>query len=134
MNYWLVKSEPDVYHYDTLVKDKKAVWDGVRNFAARLHLKAMKKGDLVLYYHSGGDKAVVGIAKVVKEWYPEPGEPDWAVVELTPEKKLKRPVTLAEVKADKRLSEMKLVKLARLSVQPVLSAEFDLIIEKSEAK
>jgi predicted RNA-binding protein with PUA-like domain len=134
MNYWLVKSEPDVYHYDTLVKDKKTVWDGVRNFAARLHLKAMKKGDLVLYYHSGDDKAVVGVAKVIKEWYPEPGEPDWAVVELAPDRKLKKPVTLAQVKADKNLREMKLVKIARLSVQPVTTSEFDLIMTKSEEK
>lgn len=134
MNYWLVKSEPEVYHYDTLAKDKKVVWDGVRNFAARLHLKAMKKGDLVLFYHSTGEKAVVGIAKVTKEWYPEPGEPDWAVVDLSPERKLKNPVPLASVKADKRLSEMKLVKLARLSVQPVSAAEFDIILEKSEVK
>jgi predicted RNA-binding protein with PUA-like domain len=132
MNYWLVKSEPDVYHYDTLVKDKKAVWDGVRNFAARLHLKAMKEGDLVLYYHSGDVKAVVGLAKVVKEWYPEPGDTEWAVVELVPERKLKNPVTLAQVKADKMLAEMKLVKLARLSVQPVLAAEFDHVVAKSE--
>lgn len=134
MNYWLVKSEPDVYHYDTLVKDKKAVWDGVRNFAARLHLKAMKKGDLVLFYHSTGEKAVVGVAKIVKEWYPEPGEPEWAVVELAPERKLKKSVTLAQVKAEKRLAEMKLVKLARLSVQPVTSAEFDLVLAMSEEK
>lgn len=134
MNYWLVKSEPDVYHFDTLVKDKKTVWDGVRNFAARLHLKAMKKGDIVLFYHSTGEKAVVGIAKVIKEWYPEPGEPDWAVVELAPERKLKKPVTLTQVKADKRLNEMKLVKLSRLSVQPVTPAEFDMILAKSEEK
>jgi predicted RNA-binding protein with PUA-like domain len=117
-----------------LVKDKKTVWDGVRNFAARLHLKAMKKGDLVLYYHSGDDKAVVGVAKVIKEWYPEPGEPDWAAVELAADRKLKKPVTLAQVKADKNLREMKLVKIARLSVQPVTASEFDLIIAKSEEK
>jgi predicted RNA-binding protein with PUA-like domain len=134
MNYWLVKSEPDVYHFDTLLKDKKVVWDGVRNFAARLHLKAMKKGDLVLFYHSTGEKAVVGTAKVSKEWYPEPGEPDWAVVEITPEKKLKNTVTLAAVKADTRLREMKLVTLARLSVQPVTEGEFGIVLEKSEKK
>jgi predicted RNA-binding protein with PUA-like domain len=134
MNYWLVKSEPDVYHYDTLAKDKKTVWDGVRNFAARLHLKAMKKNDLVLYYHSGDEKSVVGIAKVIREWYPEPGEPDWAVVDLAPEKKLKVPVSLAQIKADKKLKEMKLVKIARLSVQPVTAAEFDQVIAMSEGK
>jgi predicted RNA-binding protein with PUA-like domain len=132
MNYWLVKSEPEVYHYDTLVKDKKAVWDGVRNFAARLHIKAMLKGDLVLYYHSGDEKAVVGVAKVIKEWYPEPGDTEWAVVDLAPEKKLKMPVTLKQVKAHKALAEMKLVKIARLSVQPVLKAEFDCILALSE--
>ena len=89
---------------------------------------------MVLFYHSGDEKAVVGVAKVLKEWYPEPGDTDWAVVELAPERKLTNPVTLAQVKADKKLTEMKLVKLARLSVQPVLAPEFDVILAKSEGK
>jgi predicted RNA-binding protein with PUA-like domain len=132
MNYWLVKSEPAVYHYDTLAKDKHVVWDGVRNYAARLNLKAMKKNDQILFYHSTGEKAVVGIAKVTKEWYPEPGEPQWAVVNLAPIQKLKKPVSLAQVKVDSRLSEMKLIKLSRLSVQPVREFEYNIILEKSE--
>ncbi|MCE2732267.1 MAG: EVE domain-containing protein [Cyclobacteriaceae bacterium] len=133
MNYWLVKSEPDVYHFETLLKEKETMWDGVRNNAARLHLKAMKKGDLVLYYHSGDEKQVVGIAKVTKEWYPEPNAPEWAVVTLVPQKKLKKTVTLKSIKANKKLAEMKLIKISRLSVVPVTSFEFDEIINMSES-
>ncbi|MCU0383229.1 MAG: EVE domain-containing protein [Cyclobacteriaceae bacterium] len=133
MNYWLVKSEPDVYHFETLLKEKTTIWDGVRNNAARLHLKAMQKGDLVLYYHSGDEKQVVGIAKVAKPWYPEPKAPEWAVVDLTPQKKLKNPVTLKAIKANKELADMKLVKISRLSVVPVTEAEFNQIISMSEA-
>jgi predicted RNA-binding protein with PUA-like domain len=133
MNYWLVKSEPDVYHFETLLKEKTTMWDGVRNNAARLHLKAMKKGDLVLYYHSGDEKQVVGIAKVAKPWYPEPNAPEWAVVDLTPHKKLKTTVTLKAIKANKELAEMKLVKISRLSVVPVTEAEFNEILSMSEA-
>lgn len=132
MGYWLVKTEAGTYSWDDLVKDKKTVWDGVRNFQARRHLKNMKKGDTVFIYHTGDEKAVVGIAKVTKENYPDPKDKAWAVVELSPDKKLKRPVTLAEIKGTKKLSQMVLVRAARLSVQPVEAEEFDLIVEMSK--
>jgi predicted RNA-binding protein with PUA-like domain len=134
MNYWLVKSEPSVYSFDDLVRDKKTGWDGVRNYAARLNLKAMKKGDLAFVYHSMEDKAVVGIARITKEAYPDPKDENWVAVELAPDKKLKKPVTLAQIKADKRLKDMALVKLSRLSVQPVKREEFDIVIALSEEK
>ena len=132
MNYWLLKTEPGTYSWDDLVRDKKATWDGVRNFQARNNIKAMKKGDLVFIYHSGDDKAVIGTGKITKEHYPDPKDTDWAVVDLAPEKKLKKAVTLAQIKADKRLSSMVLVKVSRLSVQPVKKEEFDLILGLSE--
>lgn len=134
MNYWLVKSEPDTYSWDDLVKDKKTVWDGVRNFQARNNLKSMKKGDSVLFYHSNDGKEIVGIGKVAKEGYPEPKDNDWIAVDLVPDKKLKNPVTLAQIKTDKRLSDMVLVKASRLSVQPVKAEEFDIILALSEKK
>jgi predicted RNA-binding protein with PUA-like domain len=134
MNYWLMKSEPSVYSWDDLNRDKKATWDGVRNFQARNNLKAMKKGDLVFIYHSNEGKEIVGIAKITKEGYPDPKDKDWIVVDITPEKKLKSPITLAQVKADKRLANMALVKAMRLSVQPVKSEEWDLVIALSEGK
>jgi len=134
MNYWLMKSEPDVYSWDDLVRDKKATWDGVRNYQARNNLKAMKKGDLVLIYHSNTGKEIVGIAKIVKENFPDPKDADWVVVDIAPERKLKLPITLAQVKTDKRLAEMALVKAMRLSVQPVRKEEFDLVITLSEGK
>jgi predicted RNA-binding protein with PUA-like domain len=134
MNYWLMKTEPSTFSWGDLVRDKKTGWDGVRNFQARNNLKAMKKGDLAFIYHSMDDKAVVGIAKITKENYPDPKDKDWVAVEISPEKKLKRPVTLAEVKADKRLVDMVLVKSSRLSVQPVTAAEFDMIVGLSEKK
>ena len=134
MNYWLVKSEPGTFSWDDLVRDKKTVWDGVRNFQARNNLKNMKKGDLAFFYHSGEDKAIVGIGKIIKEGYPEPNDNDWVAVDIAPDKKLKNPVTLAQIKADKRLASMVLVKASRLSVQPVKAEEFDLIIALSETK
>ena len=134
MNYWLVKSEPGTFSWDDLVRDKKTVWDGVRNFQARNNLKNMKKGDLTFFYHSGEDKAIVGIGKIIKEGYPEPKDNDWVAVDIAPDKKLKKPVTLAQIKADKRLASMVLVKASRLSIQPVKAEEFDLIIALSETK
>ena len=134
MNYWLVKQEPDSYSFDDFVADKRAAWTGVRNYQARNNLRAMKKGDTALYYHSNVGKAVVGIAKVAKEAYPDPTakEGDWVAVDLVPEKALKRPVTLDEIKTHKALAEMVLVKNSRLSVQPVTKAEFDKIIAISK--
>ena len=132
MNYWLMKSEPSTYSWADLEKDKKATWDGVRNFQARNNLKAMKKDDLAFIYHSNEDKAIIGIAKIFKENYPDPAEKDWVVVDIAPVKKLKAPVSLAQIKADKRLSDMVLVRASRLSVQPVKKEEFELVIKLSE--
>jgi predicted RNA-binding protein with PUA-like domain len=134
MNYWLVKSEPGTFSWDDLVRDKKTVWDGVRNFQARNNLKNMKKGDLAFFYHSGEDKAIVGIGKIVQEGYPEPNDNNWIAVDIASDKKLKNPVTLAQIKADKRLANMVLVRASRLSVQPVKADEFDLIMALSENK
>lgn len=132
MNYWLMKTEPGTYSWDDLKKDKKTTWDGVRNFQARSHLKAMKTGDQVFFYHTGDEKAVIGIANVVKEAFPDPTDKEWIVVDIAPEKKLKNPVTLAQIKADKRFSNMVLVRASRLSVQPVKKEEFDMIVAMSE--
>jgi predicted RNA-binding protein with PUA-like domain len=132
MNYWLVKSEPDVYSWEDLVKEKKATWDGVRNFQARNNLKAMKKGDLAFFYYSNEGKAIVGIAEVSREAFPDPKDANWVAVELKPKTKLKNPVALTAIKADKRLAAMVLVNNARLSVQPVKVEEFDYVIALSE--
>lgn len=134
MNYWLLKTEPDTFSWDDLVRDKKTGWDGVRNFQARSHLKAMKKGDVAFVYHTGDEKSVVGIAKVTKENYPDPKDNEWVAIEIAPVNKLKNPVALAQIKADKRLSNMVLVRASRLSVQPVKKEEFDMIIALSEGK
>lgn len=134
MQYWLIKSEPTTYSWDDFVALGRDHWDGVRNFKARNNIKAMKVGDLCLFYHSVNEKSVVGIAEVVREYYPDPTTDDhrWYVMDVVPVRKLKRPVTLAEVKADERLSNMVLVTHSRLSVQPVRKEEFDLIIALSE--
>lgn len=131
MNYWLLKTEPETYSWEDLVRDKKGVWDGVRNFQARKNLNAMTKGDCALIYHTGDVKAIVGIATVMKGPYPEPKSPDWVAVDLAPDKPLKNPVTLARVKQDKNLQKMVLAKAARLSVQPVTQEEFKRILELS---
>lgn len=133
MNYWLVKQEPESYSWEAFVKDGKTSWTGVRNFAARNHLRAMKKDDVVLYYHSGEDREIVGQARVAKEAYPDPTatEGDWSCVDLAAVKPLKQPVGLATIKGDKILKEMKLVKIGRLSVSPVTRQEFDRIMELS---
>jgi len=136
MNYWLVKSEPFKYSWEKFLKDKKAVWDGVRNYAARNNMRAMKKGDLVFFYHSNEGLNIVGIAKVVKEAYQDPTTDDtaWSVVEIAPFKTLKRPVSLAEIKADKQLDGIQLVRLSRLSVAAIKVEEFDRILALSETK
>jgi len=136
MSFWLIKSEPFKYSWDQFVKDKQTFWDGVRNYQARNNLRAMKKGDLALWYHSNEGLEIVGIAKVVTEAYQDPTteETAWVVVDFIPVKKLKKPVSLATVKADKRLANMALVKAQRLSVQPVTDAEWDIIMELSETK
>jgi predicted RNA-binding protein with PUA-like domain len=136
MSAWLLKSEPDVYSFDDLVRDKKTVWEGVRNFAARNNLRAMKKGDLCLYYHSGDEKQVVGIAKVTKTAFPDPSakEGDWSAVEIAPVKALRAPVTLAAIKANAKLAGFALVKQGRLSVVPVSDKELAEISKLAGAK
>ncbi len=136
MKHWLVKSEPFKYSWEQFEKDKKTVWDGVRNYAARNNMRDMKKGDLVFFYHRNEGKEIVGMAKVVKEAYQDPTTEDtnWVVVEISPFKKLKKSVTLEQIKAEKRLSNMQLVKLSRLSVGAVTQAEFDVVLELSEQK
>jgi predicted RNA-binding protein with PUA-like domain len=131
MAYWLVKSEPSTYSWEQLEKDKQTVWDGVRNYAARIHLRNMKKGEEVLFYHSNEGLDIVGIAKVAKEAYQDPTTTDtaWVAVDLKPFKKLKKPVPLDVIKKDKRLSEMALVRIGRLSVQPVTEKEWKVIME-----
>jgi predicted RNA-binding protein with PUA-like domain len=130
MAYWLVKSEPSVYAWEQLEKDKQTTWDGVRNYAARNHLKSMKKGDEVFFYHSNEGLAIVGIAKVAKEAYQDPTtkEEAWVVVDLKPYKKLKSPVTLEAIKKEKKLANMALVRIGRLSVQPVTDEEYKIIL------
>jgi predicted RNA-binding protein with PUA-like domain len=136
MAYWLVKSEPFKYSWEQLEKDKKTFWDGVRNYAARNNLKAMKKGDQVLFYHSNEGLNIVGIAQVVKEAYQDPStdDPAWVVVDLKPVKKLKKPVSLEQVKTDKRLANMDLMRLSRLSVQTVKDDEWQVIMEMAGEK
>jgi len=136
MNYWLVKSEPFKYSWDQLVKDKKTTWDGVRNYAARINLRAMKKGDEVLFYHSNEGMEIVGIAKVEREAFQDPTTEDerWVAIELKAFKKLKNAVSLAEIKNDKRLKDMALVRLGRLSVQPVTEDEWKMIMKLAGEK
>ena len=130
MNYWLVKSEPFKYSWDQFVKDGFACWDGVRNYQARNNLRSMKKGDMVLFYHSNEGLAIVGIAKVKKEGYQDPTTTDenWVSVDLKPFKKLKKPVTLADIKAEPLLKDIQMLRLNRLSVVSILPEEFDVIL------
>ena len=131
MNYWLVKSEPSVYSWEKLLKDKKTVWDGVRNYAARLHLRAMKKDDQVFFYHSNEGLCIVGIAKVVKENYPDPKDKEWSAVDIAPVETLKKPVTLEAIKAEKKLATIPLIRIGRLSVMPIKKEEYDIIMRMS---
>ena len=132
---WLVKEEPTHYGWDAFAKDKKAVWSGVRNALAQRHLRAMQKGDRVFYYHTGDEKAVVGIATALSAAYPDPEDSSgkYVAVDLAPVKRLPRPVTLAEVKADPAFKDFPLVRIARLSVMPVTDAEWTRI-ERMAAK
>ncbi len=131
MAHWLIKSEPFKYSWDQFVKDKKTFWDGVRNYAARNNLREMKKGDELFFYHSNEGLEIVGIAKVVKEHYQDPttDETAWVVVDVAPVRKLKKPVTLAQMKADKRLANMDLLRLGRLSVGKVTDEEWNVVLE-----
>ena len=130
-NCWVVKTEPGAYSWTTFVKDGKTAWTGVRNYQARNNLRAMKKGDEVLYYHSGDEKQVVGIARVVKEAYADPTakEGDWSAVDLEPVTALKQPVALGAIKADKLLKEILLVRNSRLSVTPLTAGQFERFLE-----
>ncbi|MBA4138641.1 MAG: EVE domain-containing protein [Opitutus sp.] len=125
--YWLVKQEPEDFSWDDLVRDGRTAWTGVRNYAARLHLRAMRGEDSVLFYHSGDAKSVVGLAQVVRPHYPDPTDAEqqgWVAVDLAPVKPFRKPVTLAAIKADATLKQMELVRQSRLSVSPVRPAEF----------
>lgn len=135
-NYWLVKQEPEAYSWAQFVKDGQAAWTGVRNFQARNNLRAMKKGDLVLYYHSVSEKQAVGLAQVRKEAYADPTakEGDWVAVDLTPVRPLAKPVTLETIKTDGILKEMLLVRNSRLSVSPLNEKQFQRLMELAETK
>ena len=134
MAYWLIKSEPNVYSFDQLIKDKTTVWDGVRNYAARNNLRAMKKGEQAYFYHSNEGLAIVGIAKVSKEAFqdPETENPNWVAIEIKAYKKLKRPVTLASMKANPKLINMGIIKIGRISVSQVSEEEWNEILQMSE--
>ncbi len=134
-HYWLVKQEPSAYSWSDFVKDGRTSWTGVRNYTARNNLREMQAGDQVFYYHSVSEKAVYGIAEVLRTAYPDATakDGDWSAVELIPKRALKRPVTLEEIKQNPRLREMTLLRLSRLSVQPVTPAEFGEIVRMSEA-
>lgn len=133
---WLVKSDPETYGWDQLVKEGGTRWDGVRNAEARNALAAMRPGERVLFYHSGADKAVVGLAKVKSAAYPEPGadDPRWLAVDLAPVEKLARPVTLAAVKAERSLAKIRLVTHSRLSVMPIEAEAFEKILSLARTK
>jgi predicted RNA-binding protein with PUA-like domain len=134
MNYWLVKSEPETYSWTMFVKDGKTAWTGVRNFAARLNLRAMKSGDRVFFYHSGEEKSVIGLACVKREFYADPTakEGDWSCIDLVAENPLTKSVTLAQIKADKILKETVLAKQSRLSVSPVTKVQFERLLKLAE--
>ncbi len=136
MAYWLVKSEPFKYSWDQFEKDKETFWDGVRNYAARINLRAMKKGDEVLFYHSNEGLEIVGIAKISKEAYQDPTTDDdaWVAVDLKPFKRLRHPVSLAQIKEEPRLKDMALVRLGRLSVQPVTEEEWKVVMSMAKEK
>jgi predicted RNA-binding protein with PUA-like domain len=136
MAYWLIKSEPFKYSWEQFLKDKRTFWDGVRNYAARNNMKAMKLGDELFFYHSNEGLAVVGVAKVVKEFYQDPttDEDAWVVVDVAPVKTLKNPVTLQQIKSDKRLANMEIIRLSRLSVSKVQPEEWKVIMELAGEK
>jgi len=134
MQYWLMKSEPFKYSWEQLIEDKKTFWDGVRNYAARNNMKAMKKGDLAFFYHSNKGVEVVGVVKIIKEFYQDPTIDDdrWVAVDIKPVKALKRFVTLKEIKGEKSLAEMELVRISRLSVSKVKKKEFEKILKMGD--
>jgi predicted RNA-binding protein with PUA-like domain len=132
MAHWLMKSEPESYSWDDLVRDGGTEWDGVRNNAARLHLRAMKDGDEAFFYHSMSDKAVVGIMRITRAAQPDPKDSDWVSVRVEPVRPLERPVTLAEIKAEPKLAKMELIRQSRLSVAPVRDEEWAKVLEMAK--
>lgn len=130
MQYWLLKSEPETYSWDTMRSEGTTLWDGVRNYQARNNMKNMKKGDMGFFYHSGKERAIVGIVKITKEYYPDPTDETgkFVVVDVTYDRDLKKPVTLAAIKAEPRLSELSLVRHSRLSVMPVPEEMWNIIV------
>jgi predicted RNA-binding protein with PUA-like domain len=134
MKYWMVKQEPEAYSFDDLIRDEKTDWTGVRNYQARNNLREMRVGDNVLFYHSVSEKAVVGLAEVSRENFPDPTDEKWIAVEIKASKKFNKAVTLDEIKADKKLSNIPLIKQSRLSVMPLSKAEFETIIKCSESR
>jgi predicted RNA-binding protein with PUA-like domain len=135
-NYWLLKTEPETYSWARLVQEKSGTWDGVRNYSARNHLREMQKGDYALFYHTGKERAVVGIAEIIREHYPDPTaeKGDFSAVDVKPLQALAASVTLAAIKAEQSLANMTLVRRARLSVQPVLAAEFKKVLAMGKTK
>jgi len=135
MNYWLVKSEPFKYSWQNFLEDGSTYWDGVRNYQARNNLMKMKKGDLVLFYHSNKGLEVIGISRVLKEHYQDPTTNDdrWVVVDLEPVESLKKPVSLKEIKSDKRLKDTALIKQSRLSIMPLTKKQYDIIVDKGNS-
>lgn len=136
MKYWLVKSEPFEFSYDDLLEKGKTMWDGIRNYAARNHLRAMGKGDLVLFYHSRKGLEIVGIARVIKEAYPDPTaeKGDWSAVDLEPVKGFTQPVSLQEIKSTPELQELPLIKISRLSVMPIEEKDFRMILKMGDTE
>jgi predicted RNA-binding protein with PUA-like domain len=131
--YWLIKSEPAAYSWDALVRDGETLWDGIRNHTAKLNLRAMKRGEQAFFYHSVTGKAIVGIVEVSEAGLPDPKDPAWAAVRIKPVRALERPVTLAEVKADKALAEIELVRLSRLSVAEIRPGEWKRVLELAKS-
>lgn len=132
MNYWIVKQEPEAYSFDDLIKEGKTVWSGVRNFQARNNLRAMKTGDKVLFYHTGAEKSVVGLAEVSREEFPDPTDEKWIAVEIKPSEKFSKAVTLDEIKAENALENTALIRQSRLSVLPLTREEFEIILKLSK--
>ena len=133
MAYWLMKSEPGSYSWQDLVRDGSTEWDGVRNNAARLHLKAMKRGDEAFFYHSMDERSVIGVMRIAREAAPDPKDPDWVSVAVEPVSALQHPVTLKAIKDEPKLAKMELIRQSRLSVAPVRDEEWQLILRLSEA-
>jgi predicted RNA-binding protein with PUA-like domain len=131
MSYWILRSEPETYGWDDLVRDKGTEWDGVRNYAARNFLKAMQPGDEALFYHSGKEKAAVGVMAIIRGWKPDGADQQWASVRVEPRQKLARPVALAAIKAEPKLAKLEMLRQSRLSVTPVRDAEWKILLAMS---